>query len=91
MLPKVLKIFPDGVSYCQKISNNYSTIISCTKVSRSLGLTPVLDHIIDSNDNNNYLYGNIDSKILKESLINFDDQVDYAFSKILHLFFIRFL
>ena len=39
-------------------------------MSRALGLAINSDLY-----NENYLYGNIDSKMLKESLINFDDQV----------------
>jgi len=48
-------------------------MISCTKVSRSLGIN--LNPVGSGNESNNFLYGNIDSKILKESLIDSDEQV----------------
>jgi len=41
--------------------------------------------------NENYLYGNIDSKMLKESLINFDDQVNILIVEVLCHTFISYL
>jgi len=68
-----MRLFPDGINYCQKISKNYVTIVSCTKVCRSLGLLGSQEHKRSSDKV--YLFGSVDADILENSIIYHDDQV----------------
>ncbi|CAF0722657.1 unnamed protein product [Brachionus calyciflorus] len=64
VLPRVMKQYPDGISHCQKLTNNYSTIISCTKVSRSLGLL----------NQSQGVFGNVNVDVLEKAMVHHDEQ-----------------
>lgn len=73
-LPRLMRLFPDGINYCQQIAIDSSTLISCTKFSRSLNSNVAVNNsAVDSQDR--FLYGNISVTILEKSIINNDDQV----------------
>ena len=62
-----------GEVFCN-FKENYSTIISCTKVSRSLGLlTPQAS--IGFKSDKTFLFGNVDKDILEKSITHRDEQV----------------
>ncbi|RNA06826.1 Thyroid adenoma-associated, partial [Brachionus plicatilis] len=67
LLLRVMKLYPDGIHYCQKLSKNFSTIISCTKVTRTLG------HL-NMNSAGKNLFGNLDAVILEKALVHNDQQ-----------------
>ena len=58
-----MKLHADGILYCQKLSSNYSTIISCTKVSRSIGT-------LNQNGEKKTLFGSVDVEILEKSMVH---------------------
>ena len=58
------------------MKENYSTIISCTKVSRSLGLLASQTMGPKDDSNKNCLFGNVDKDILEKSITHRDEQVD---------------
>lgn len=70
-----MKLFPDGINYCQEIASNSMTIISCTKVSRTINSTGSLQNLNSNENSEKFLYGNIEASVLEESIIHNDDQV----------------
>lgn len=56
----MMRLCPDGILHCQKISKSYASKIICTKVSRSLCVT--------QNEA-------LDSQVLENALVHFDDQI----------------
>ena len=67
VLPRLIKIYPEAINYCQLANENHAAVISCTKICRSLGLMP-------SNADKDSLYGPIDSIMIEKLLVNSDEQ-----------------
>ncbi len=67
-LPRLMRLFPDGIIYCQQVAKQASTLISCTRVSRSLNPAA-------NNSNNNCLYGTLNVQVLQEAVKSSNDQV----------------
>ncbi len=63
-----MRLFPDGITYCQQVAKKPSTLISCTRVSRSVNPALV-------SSSNNCLYGNLDTLMLEEAIKSSNDQV----------------
>ena len=72
VLPRIMKLYPDGIDFCQKLSGTFSTIISCTKVARIIGY-------LNKNVDGNSLFGSLNIEILENALIHHDEQVKNFF------------
>ena len=66
-----MRMFPDGINYCQRIATDSSTLISCTRVSRSLNSSNSERKAPDAGD---ALYGNISAALLHTSIVSGDSQ-----------------
>lgn len=69
-----MRLFPDGINYCQRIATDSSTLISCTRVSRSINSSNS-ETKPDNNEQSDNLYGTISAAILQKSIISSDSQV----------------
>lgn len=73
-LPRLMRLFPDGINYCQRIATDSSTLISCTRVSRSINSSNS-ETKLDNNEQSDNLYGTVSAAILQKSIISSDSQV----------------
>ena len=72
-----MKAYPDGLLYCQKHSNNYATVVSCAKICRNVGILSSLD--VRHEYGRKFIYENIDSNILENTVVSDDEQVKSSF------------
>lgn len=68
LLPRILKKFPNGLSYFESYSKNNSTLVACAKLLRSLNISTTMS-------NGNLFIGNINAEILEKTIISNDDQI----------------